>query len=108
MKTSRRNTTAEQRTGEYALGRGLGIWEVTFSRSAGQIQGRAGHGVCQLAVAASPPQPIHAAAPLSEAGPTEKNVPGSVEVFQQRSLGLDVRRYFAVGRPRTPTSAAPA
>jgi hypothetical protein len=67
MKASRRNTEPEQRSGEYALRRGLGTWEVTFDGRRDSFRDEQGSEYVAWLLLHPPPQPIHATALVLEA-----------------------------------------
>jgi hypothetical protein len=90
MKTNQQTTDRNHRDGRrYALRRGLGFWELTFEGRQAIFKHEQGALYVACLLLDPPSEPIHAVALALKAREMDSQAPGSVEVLQQRSLGLD-------------------
>ena len=90
MKTIKETTSSTSRAERhYALGRGLGYWELTFEDRQAIFKHEAGAVYVACLLLHPPPEPIHALALALDARTISDQAPGTAEVIQQRYLGLD-------------------
>ena len=90
MKTIKETTSSTSRAERhYALGRGLGYWELTFEDRQAIFKHEAGAVYVAWLLLHPPPEPIHALALALDARTISDQAPGAAEVIQQRYLGLD-------------------
>jgi hypothetical protein len=73
----------------YALGRGLGCWDLTFEGQQATFNHEAGAQYVAYLLLLPRPEPIHALALALEARTLSDQAPGTAEVILQRYLGLD-------------------
>jgi hypothetical protein len=74
---------------EYALGRGAGVWELTFEGRRAVFKHELGAQYVACLLLDPPPEPIHGVALALKAREMCGQGPGAAELVQQRSLGLD-------------------
>ena len=96
---TRQQTTEDRTTGpqnygpregkKYALGRGLGFWELTFAGQQAIFKHEQGALYVACLLLDPPPEPIHAVALTLKAGKINGESPGEAEFIQERNLGLD-------------------
>jgi hypothetical protein len=90
MKTINETTVRTPRNErQYALGRGLGFWEITFEGRRAIFKHEQGALYVAWLLLHPPREPIHAVALALDARNISGHTPGAAEVIQQRSLGLD-------------------
>ena len=77
------------KAGQYALDRGLGLWELTFEGRKAIFKDEQGALYVACLLLAPPEEPIHALALALKARKMAGQAAGEEEVIQQRNLGLD-------------------
>ncbi len=82
-------TTGPRDKEKYALGRGLGYWELTFEGRQAIFKHEQGALYVACLLLDPPAEPIHAVALALKAREMGGQAPGAAEVIQQRNLGLD-------------------
>ena len=76
-------------SGQYALGRGLGYWELTFEGRQAVFKHEQGALYVACLLLDPPPEPIHAVALALKTREKSGESGAAVEIIQQRNLGLD-------------------
>ena len=90
MNTRQLTTDHRQRDDHrYALGRGLGFWELTFEGQQAIFKHELGALYVACLLLDPPPEPIHAVALALKAREMGGQAPEAAEVIQQRSMRLD-------------------
>ena len=90
MRTRQQTTDRNHRDGrQYALGRGVGFWELTFEGRHAIFKHEQGALYVVWLLLHPPPEPLHALALALEARSIDGQPGGADEIIQQRSLGLD-------------------